>query len=208
MGFARISHYFLEHAPKRTIAVMECTEMSSSDQWHFDQVFGRSPYLSGVGRWKLILRQRLWWHAQEPYLPPGIVQREQAGTSVIALEVGVGRRAKCEDILEEGFSPCDIASGKVLEDNFHVASLCCHNPRTGPMQDLRVLASCEKDTLERWKIRFLGSSYIPLPNSQYGGAPTNQCHQAPHCSTGGRINGLSAQSHSSHLDAKHHASGR
>ena len=73
----KVATWFLQKAPQRSVAIMECTEMDKVDQVHFDAVFGRPPYLLGAEAWAPIRRHRLWWHSHEPVFPPGTVQRQK-----------------------------------------------------------------------------------------------------------------------------------
>ena len=96
---ARISEYVLQHAPQRAIANMEYTRMEVADPAEYDKVFRTAPVLLSSRHWAPLTRPRLWWHSQEPSLPPGAVERRREGNNVRELDLGDVHRQPAKKFL-------------------------------------------------------------------------------------------------------------
>ena len=114
--------------------------------------FKRKPFLLRCKHWSPMTRPRLWWHSQEPWLPPGPIELLHAQGAVRELDIGSAQRARLSDLLEPGVKPWDIDVNGAEEKDFHFSGLCRHTPRSAPMKDPRGLGKCDPDTLERWKL--------------------------------------------------------
>ena len=137
--------------------------MSSLHLQPFNDVFGCEPTLVCSSHFAQVTRPRLWWFSEPMNWPPNTqIERKEHWWVVTPRAV----RQPLTEVLEQGWWPEVVASGKVNVNGFNFKCLVQHRPKAKPMSNPRGLAACDSKTMARWREdQFARAPYLYRPEN-------------------------------------------